>query len=130
MSEGRTSSAVKIPFSWERKPGVPKSTMDKSSPRDHKFVPKLQPPPCTSEAARRFSKKALNRMQDYDPFLKAYQECTKTPKSVERNNMLLKTSIKARFKNSVTFNSCKRSCIVCEDNFITISHLPHTEDQD
>ena len=52
MGQPRTHSQGNIPFSWERKPGVPKVTTAESFRREHKFVHKLQPPPYTSNFQR------------------------------------------------------------------------------
>ncbi|XP_061372011.1 uncharacterized protein LOC133314543 [Gastrolobium bilobum] len=144
-------SAGKIPFSWERKPGISKVTIAESFQREHKFVPRLQPPPCTTEAARNSvrdfqiplppcafqppyygmpSKKDLNWMQDHDPFFAAYKECTKSTKSAERNNKLLKNGIETKLRNSMFFFSCKRSCAVRDNNFVRITYLPHNLDKD
>ncbi|RDY00729.1 hypothetical protein CR513_16052, partial [Mucuna pruriens] len=128
----------KIPFSWERKPGVPKvTTIGESCPKEHKLQPQSVgnsvhafqiplPPYYTT-----FSKKGLIGMQDRDPFFEAYKKCTKSTKSVDRNIKLqIKTNIETRFRNSMSFISCKRSCAVRDNNLVRISHLPQNVDED
>ena len=131
MNQPKTHSPGKIPFSWEKKPGVSKVTMAENFQREHKFVPKLQPPPCTAKPARTsvhdfhiplspcafqppyytVSKNGLIWMQvDHDPFLGAYKKCTRSTKSAARNKKLPKTVIRPRLWNGMSLLSCKRFC--------------------
>lgn len=152
MSQPRDHSAEKISFSWEKKPGVSKVTHSETLPREHDFLPKLPPPPCTAEAAttarnhvhdfqiplppcafqppyyRTSSKKGL-WVQDEDPFLAAHKECIKNQKSAERNKKLPKTGVESRLRKYMSFFSCKGSCTVHEDNLARITDLPHNIDR-
>ncbi|QCE16439.1 hypothetical protein DEO72_LG11g3455 [Vigna unguiculata] len=138
MDQPITHSPGRVPFSWERKPGIPKVSVAESFQRERKFVQKLQPPPYTS--FQRNYDHALEiplppctfqphykdriRMQDHDPFLEAYKKCSKSRKTVERNKKLqIKTSIETRLRNSMSFISCKQSCVVRDDHLVRISYL-------
>lgn len=151
MGQPRTHSQGNIPFSWERKPGVPKVTTAESFRREHKFVHKLQPPPYTSNFQRNSvdvfqiplppcafqppNYETFSKMQDGDPFYAAYKKCTKSTKSVDRNSKLqINTSMETtqtRLRNSISmsFISCKRSCAVRDNNLVRVSRLPQNVDE-
>lgn len=145
MGQPRTHSQGNIPFSWERKPGVPKVTTAESFRREHKFVHKLQPPPYTSNFQRnsvdvfqiplppcafqppfyRTSSRRCLWVQNKDPFLAAFKECTKNHQksSATVNKKLIKDGIESRVRKSMSFFSCTRSCTVHDTNLVRISHL-------
>lgn len=112
----------------------------------HEFLAKLPPPPCTPEEAthknslydlqiplppcafqppfyRTSSKRGL-WVQDKDPFVEAFKECTKNQKSAKVNKKkVIKDGIESRVRKSMSFFSCTRSCTVHDTNLVTISHL-------
>ena len=107
----------RIAFSWENKPGI-----SKGSEKLQDLVPKLPLPPCTAEGTRNSvhdlqiplppcafqppyyrtpSKRGLIWMQDDDPFLAAYKECTKS-----RKKKSFKTGIEWSLRKSLLLFSC------------------------
>ncbi|XP_027333499.1 uncharacterized protein LOC113848256 [Abrus precatorius] len=148
MSQRGDHSGRKISFSWEKKPGVSKETTTHGEnliPKAQEFLAKLPPPPCTKELAiarnpvhdfqiplppcafqppyyRTSSKRGL-WVQDNDPFLAAYKECTKNQKSAKVIKMLNKNGIESRLRRSLSFFLCKQSCTVRDNNLVRISHL-------
>lgn len=122
-----TSNSIgNVPFSWEKKPGVSKTTPTKNcDTRD--FSPKLPPPPvaekanvaplrhlqlppppCNFQPRPPHSKCSCRRIfkkRDYDPFYLAYKECTKSPRKGTNNK-----------KNSMSTFSCKNTCRVMENS--------------
>jgi len=143
------SSARKVTFSWEKKPGVSKVTSTPPAetliPKEQEFLAKLPPPPCTPEEGthknhvlnfqiplppcafqppyyRTSSKRGLF-VQDKDPFLAAFKECTKNQKSAKVNKKSIKDGIESRVRKSMSFFSCTRSCTVHDTNLLRISHL-------
>jgi len=89
MDQPITHSPGRIPFSWERKPGIRKVTVAETFEREHKFVHKLQPPPPYTSFQRNCDHafqiplppctfqphyKGPIGMQDHDPFLEAYKK--------------------------------------------------------
>ncbi|XWS45112.1 hypothetical protein CRYUN_Cryun15aG0108800 [Craigia yunnanensis] len=147
MSHRKVHSQANIPFSWEDKPGVSKSSkvthfdeglyaLNQTPPpsdaggsstkilvHDKKVPP---PPPCSIQLPpkRSTSVKGLRWWQE-DPFLAAYKECTKSEgkgklSSESRKNCCSKLLIR---KKKITF-PCKNSCDVRDDNFVRLSNLP------
>lgn len=130
---------LNIPFSWENKPGVSKSTPPDSPAEAARFMEKLPPPPCQPEKASlhqdlkiplppcvfqsplRSSFRRGLRKED-DPFLLAYQECTKSTKKGKANRDEVDFGILK--KSSMSFFSCKHSCSVRDDSIVRISQLP------
>ncbi|XP_004498954.1 uncharacterized protein [Cicer arietinum] len=96
-------------------------------------------PPCAFQPPfyRTYSKKGL-WVQDDDPFFAAYKECTKNQRSGMRDKKMSKSKsnsncfCKSRLRRNMSFFSCKRSSsvCVCDNNFVSISHLPHNIDRD
>ncbi|XP_061363223.1 uncharacterized protein LOC133306859 [Gastrolobium bilobum] len=151
MSPPQDHSAGNISFSWEKKPGVSKVTTHGENlipSTENKILPNLPPPPCTTESAiaktpvhdfqiplppcafqppfyRTSSKRGLF-VQDNDPFLAAYKECTKNQGSAKMNTELPKAGVASRLRKSLSFFSCKRSCNVRDNNLVRISHLSQT----
>lgn len=72
-------------------------------------------PPCAflPPISRNGSKREV---QD-DPFLAAYNKCTKSSDNTRRGSNFKK-------KNGVNILSCKRSCSVRDDSIVRISQLP------
>lgn len=122
-------------------------------PKEEEFLAKLPPPPCTPEESsathhhknhhplldfqiplppcafqppfyRTSSKRGL-WVQDKDPFLAAFKECTKNHQksSATVNKKLIKDGIESRVRKSMSFFSCTRSCTVHDTNLVRISHL-------
>ncbi|KAK8973879.1 hypothetical protein V6N11_013036 [Hibiscus sabdariffa] len=136
MSHRKVHSQGSVPFSWEYKPGVSKSSNlshydqysiptdgppstsivgDSSSNvmvRDNNKVP--PPPPCSIRLPpkRSTSLKGLRWWPD-DPFLAAYKECTKSNGG---------SKLPVRIKK-ISF-SCKKSCDVRDDNLVRLSNIP------
>lgn len=128
---------VNVPFSWEDKPGVCKVSKQASgrSITGH-FTTKLPPPPCSLSTTNMVddlhtpqhsicssgSKSFRKGSKEPDPFLAAYESCTKTP----RNKSCSKNKKDVGFgkrKSMVSF-SCKNSCDVGEHNLVRISRFP------
>ncbi|CAA0821050.1 Unknown protein [Striga hermonthica] len=137
-------SQGKVPFSWEKKPGVSKAT---ARPPEHNRVPprKLPPPPCPPgmldarlssvrdsqiprvRLSRSASRKDTKKVTD-DPFLIAYKEVTKS--DYKKDKGLIRRSEKGdrglgALRNIFMF-SCKvqSSCIVQENSVVRFSELP------
>ncbi|KAF5190955.1 hypothetical protein FRX31_019458 [Thalictrum thalictroides] len=78
-------------------------------------------PPCPFQppVIRSSSRKGLRRLDDADPFLAAYKECTR---SVNKQGKLTKSSKKSggssREGRIGSLFSCKHSCGVREDNLV------------
>ncbi|KEH39999.1 hypothetical protein MtrunA17_Chr1g0152201 [Medicago truncatula] len=150
----------KISFSWEKKPGIPKESVNTNGEnliqRENEFLPKLPLPPISSlEGAttprklvhdfqiplppcafqppyyRTSSKKGI-WVQDDDPFLAAYKECTKSQKSGKRDKKMSRPGsssfCESRLVKNMSFFSCKRSCNVRDNNLVRISHSPQNID--
>lgn len=130
MSHTKVHSLGNIPFSWEEKPGVSKSS--KVTHYHHRHCPidvgssgssnslvhdkKVPPPPPFSKQplpTRSTSVKG-RRWWPQDPFLAAYKECTKSEGNGD--SKLLR-------KKKISF-SCKDSADVRDDNFVRFSSLP------
>ncbi|XP_039009757.1 uncharacterized protein LOC120138323 [Hibiscus syriacus] len=127
-------SQVKVPFSWENKPGICKETGQLQVFEEDCSLQKLPPPPCRSESGnismhdieiplppcvfqpplRTSSGRSLKKTEN-DPFLAAYKECTKSTKKGKKDGSGL--------KRLFSF-SCKRSCSVRDDNIVRVSQLP------
>ncbi|TKY57920.1 hypothetical protein E2542_SST14974 [Spatholobus suberectus] len=149
MSQPRDHSARRITFSWEKKPGVSRVTSTTHGetliPKEQEFLAKLPPPPCTPEEVtyknplhdfqiplppcafqppfyRTSSKRGL-WVQDKDPFLAAFKECTKNQESAKVNKKSIKDGIESRVRKSMSFFTCSRSCTVHDNSLLRISHL-------
>ncbi|KHN17177.1 hypothetical protein glysoja_010636 [Glycine soja] len=144
---------VNVPFSWEHKPGLSKVTThgQTGTSMEEEFLAKLPPPPCTPEESAtthhknhplldfqiplppcafqppfyRTSSRRCLWVQDKDPFLAAFKECTKNHQksSATVNKKLIKDGIESRVRKSMSFFSCTRSCTVHDTNLVRISHL-------
>lgn len=131
---------VKVPFSWEYKPGFPKvNHQNFDTNHDTKLV--LQPPPCSlskklphrdeenlcvvQRTLRRASsfKMESRSQKDEDPFVEAYKKCTKSPFIVEAYKKCTKSPFLVQGKNrdqkNNWFNFRKYmhflSCKYCDD---------------
>lgn len=148
MSQLQNHSSGKITFSWEKKPGVSKeiTTQGHENLIQKEFLSnnKLPPPPaCSAEAATNTSTPARNLVHDFqiplppcpfqppyyrtsskkglwinDPFLAAYKECTKNQKGANKKLTKGRRNSESRLWKSLSFFSCKRSSIVCDDNLV------------
>ncbi|TYH28890.1 hypothetical protein ES288_A02G180100v1 [Gossypium darwinii] len=96
MNHRKVHSQGNIPFSWEDKPGV-----SKSSKVTHYGSTSL---------------KGLRGWLD-DPFLAAYKECTKSGEIKTGGSKLPVRKKKIGF-------SCKNACDVRDDNLVRLSNLP------
>ncbi|GER37487.1 hypothetical protein STAS_13891 [Striga asiatica] len=135
-------SQGKIPFSWEKKPGVSKA----ARPPEHHHLPprKLPPPPCPPAMAARLSsvhdsqiprvrlsrsssRKGTKKVIMNDPFLIAYKEVTKS--EYKNDKGLIRSEKGDRglgALRNISMFSCKvqSSCIVEENSVIRFSQLP------
>ncbi|KAL6296099.1 hypothetical protein ACE6H2_004241 [Prunus campanulata] len=139
-------SLGKVPFSWENKPGVSKATQPPHPYRElppppcpcGEAPPKLSLqdfhlplPPCTFQPlSRSSSTKALNKHED--PFLVAFQECTKPPEEKAKDKTT--SSNKYRFRSGLGswfgFGlSCKQSSSVRDDSLVRVSRVPYQRDR-
>ena len=129
---------VNVPFSWEAKPGVCKVTNQASgiSITQQFTISKLPPPPppphhhhklCTpqhsisSTGSFRIGIKKDEPVPD--PFLAAYERCTKTPVNPKSSSKKKKDDCFGKRKIMFTL-SCKHSCDVWEDNLVRIARFP------
>ncbi|KAI4337081.1 hypothetical protein L6164_015536 [Bauhinia variegata] len=148
MSDSIDHSPKKIPFQWEKKPGVCRVKDGEDLAGEQGLVPKLPPPPCTTDGTSRnsivadlqiplppcsfqppyyrtSSKRGLIWVQDDDPFLTAYKECTKTIKNGDYNKNSSKTGgIQSTLRKGLLIFSCKRSGAVRDNNVVRISQVP------
>ncbi|KAK8606921.1 hypothetical protein V6N13_052673 [Hibiscus sabdariffa] len=124
MSHKNVNAQGNVPFSWEAKPGVSKSS--KAAHYDHHHCPvdvgvhekKVPPPPPFSKQPslkRSASAKGLRWWPGQDPFLAAYKECTKS----EGNGKLSKLT-----RSKKISVSCKESSDVRDDNLVRFPNLP------
>lgn len=138
MGHRKVYSQGSIPFSWEDEPGVCKIahqecptpidvrrlhlhalklTSSKSPTRDIK----IPLPPCPQHVQpprRSTSKKGhLWQQEEVDPFLVAYNECTKSVTSSKKAGI-----IGSKLRKTKSILSCKNSCEVKEGNILKLSH--------
>ncbi|KAH6759888.1 hypothetical protein C2S52_009680 [Perilla frutescens var. hirtella] len=129
MNHRKIRSQGYVPFSWEEKPGIPKSSSDVGMMRgfDHDHMSEnligggsdvraevtiiAPPPPCTLRKSR---------WRD-DPFLAALKYCSKG--NHDDHHHVFKEKMMSLSK--ISFFSCKHSCNVVNDNFVNFSKLPH-----
>lgn len=111
--------AAKVPFSWEKKPGVSKKHIEWDGQRGAFQLP---PPPCRKEIApvaggvplppctfqvMSTRKGSFRKLEEEDPFVVALKECRKNKKG-----------LLSKF-------SCKHSCSVADDSFLRTCRLPY-----
>lgn len=129
---------VHVPFSWEAKPGVCKVTNQASgiSITRHFTISKLPPPPtpppppphhhklCTPRhSVSRTGSFRIGVKKDEpvpDPFLAAYERCTKSPAIPKSSSKKKKDDCFGKRKIMLTL-SCKDSCHVWENNLERIA---------
>ncbi|KAK1316058.1 hypothetical protein QJS10_CPA05g01629 [Acorus calamus] len=134
----RVHSVGNVLFSWENKPGIPKTaSMESNKANSPKLLPPppvltespkfivhgLPPPPCPFQSPQLSSSSSSSKkvVLEEDPFLKAYMECTKSVKHGESSKRS-KWPHKRRFFSM----SCNSSCGIREDNLVRMSQPPST----
>ncbi|KAL7141543.1 hypothetical protein ABFS83_08G060500 [Erythranthe nasuta] len=149
MSHRRIHSQGNVPFSWEEKPGVPKSNRHQKSSSDHTCL-KIQPvdyptvtircvhpqhkniaPPPPQNACNKARKSLCKRWKLDDPFVTALKSCSKSSVDEYSNKGMNKYcgegwSLKNPINNSSVF-SCKYSCDIVvrnDDDVFRFSKLP------
>jgi len=142
MGHRKVYSQGSIPFSWEDQPGVckvphqecsidrrlhalkltslqPPSTPAKLSAHDAIKIPL---PPCPLQPPRRSTSK---KQEEVDPFLVAYNECTKSSKSAKPSSQSKKAPFGSKLRKTKSIFSCKDSGEVIEEgNILKLSQLP------
>ncbi|PQP93470.1 pre-mRNA-processing protein 40A isoform X1 [Prunus yedoensis var. nudiflora] len=126
-------SLGKVPFSWENKPGVSKATQPPHPYRElppppcpcGEAPPKLSLqdfhlplPPCTFQPLSRSSSTKAFRKHE-DPFLVAFQECTKPPEGKAKDKTTSSNKYRFRSELGSWFGfglSCKQSSSVRDDS--------------
>ncbi|XVE82964.1 hypothetical protein DITRI_Ditri16bG0047700 [Diplodiscus trichospermus] len=148
MSHRKDHSLGNIPFSWEDKPGLSKSskvthfdeglyTLNQELPPSDSDIPSTEilvqhqkvppPPPCSIQLPpkRSTSVKSLKswRWQE-DPFLAAYKVCTKSGGNDKLSSEGMKSGC-SKFlvrKKKIRFFSCKKSSDVRDNNLLKLSN--------
>lgn len=117
MSEKKVQSKGSIPFAWEDKPGIRKTTHPKHDCSDINITSekaiedmKIPLPPCLSQPSLRSNSGKGFRWQQ-DPFLVAYKECTKLENLQELGSDRKKGTVGSNYsiKKSRSIFSCKNS---------------------
>ena len=136
MSETEGFSKGRVPFAWENQPGIRKKGTCKFHESSGAVAMKLPPPPVKQPEGGKaglidlqdiplppcafqppISRNGSKRDMQDDPFLAAYNKCTKSSESTGR-----RSSFKRR--DGISIFSCKRSCSVRDDSIVRISQLP------
>ncbi|KAI4385272.1 hypothetical protein MLD38_003319 [Melastoma candidum] len=143
MSHRKVNSQGSIPFSWESRPGImkflpndrpveetPPSVNDDTAPESPVCDPRI---PLPQPPMRSTSYRAMFRPGQDDPFLAAYRECTRSGQNTvgsspegryrenRGNGIRRKKGLLGR--KGLSMFSCKSSCDVREDNFISMSDV-------
>ncbi|KAK8673906.1 hypothetical protein V6N13_112215 [Hibiscus sabdariffa] len=137
MSHKKVHSQGNVPFSWEAKPGVSKSS--KAIHCDHRYCPvdvgsyaltgggsskfsvhekKVPPPP---PFPKRSTSVKGSGWWVQDPFLAAYKECTKSGGNGKLSSENGSSKLARKKKKGF---SCKESSDVRDDNLVRLSNLP------
>lgn len=136
MSNSKVYSKGQVPFAWENQPGIRKNEACRDEEAMNGAVVKLPPPPVQqSESVKAISidlqdiplppcafqppisRDGSKRDVQDDPFLVAYNKCTRSNGTVRRRSRFMK-------KNSMYILSCKHSCSVRDDSIVPIAQLP------
>lgn len=139
-----------IPFSWENKPGISKVQTHRSERVvEEDLMVKLPPPPCPSGGGgicvhdfqiplppvtfqpplpRSSSARGLRKYED--PFLAAYEECTKSTRTrkVKSHRLRFDINIRSRLR-SLFVVSCKSRASVLDDSLVRVSELPYDRER-
>ncbi|KAI3983887.1 hypothetical protein MKX01_011595 [Papaver californicum] len=144
-----SSPTLRIPFSWEQHPGVPKFCRSKTKNDPSLIVLPLPPAPGNS---RKFNLESIFTLQkksgftneqrmNRDPFVAALMECSKEKEmdgslmnayweSGNNNNKVVTTrSLNDRFGFIDRYVSCKRSCAVLESKIFVPRSTKTTYDR-
>ncbi|RDX89438.1 hypothetical protein CR513_28832, partial [Mucuna pruriens] len=153
MSHRKSHSHGSIPFSWEDKPGVCKtpnnecplnigSSLQGINQNSSSTLPppppanssrrmleiqdkKIPLPPCLLQPPRRStSEKEKGFRWQEDPFLVAYNECTKTEKICKVSRKSKKGVVGSNFSLSKSIFSCRGTNDVRDDIYVKMSQLP------
>ncbi|KAL8200525.1 hypothetical protein R6Q57_011864 [Mikania cordata] len=126
MSHKKNSSMIHVPFSWEKRPGVPKfitSPMHIFAPdrlnRNHREVKRETALPLPSGSSRNPVRSVSKRMfvMEEDPFVAAMITCTKDCDMFKSKGEIIRKSFGTRVRMSKFFMfSCKHSFDVKECN--------------
>lgn len=141
--KNRVDTPGKIPFSWENKPGISKVQTRREcavEEEEKDLMVKLPPPPCPSGGCRipvhdfqiplppctfqplPRSSSARGLRKHEDPFLAAFQECTKTSRKVKPRRFRFHIGSTLRSLFAV---SCKSRSSVQDDSLVRVSELPY-----
>ncbi|KAL9158328.1 hypothetical protein ABFS82_08G060900 [Erythranthe guttata] len=150
MSHRRIHSKGNVPFSWEEKPGVPKSNRHQKSSSDHtclKIQPvydpmvgisyvhpqhkNIAPPPPAQNACSKARKSFCKRWKLDDPFVTALKSCSKSSVDEYSNkgkNKYCGGKSSSNNNNISSVFSCKYSCDIVvvqnDDDVFSFSKLP------
>ncbi|KAF5740081.1 hypothetical protein HS088_TW11G00145 [Tripterygium wilfordii] len=147
MSRDRVCS-ISIPFSWEIKPGVSKSSNNIHGDLVNiRHLPQLNLPPCPSKnvyvghisatpspirgsqttPTRGSNSFKRQQQQDPDPFLAAYMNCTASPDRAVRPRLSSSTTNsheeRSGMRSYMSNLLCKLSCDVMSDDVVSFSHV-------
>ncbi|KAE8000014.1 hypothetical protein FH972_004386 [Carpinus fangiana] len=135
MGHRKVDSQGSVPFSWEDQPGVCKATHHQECPIDIRLhalkltssqspiastpaKKNIPPPPCPIQPPRRSNSK---KQEEVDPFLVAYNQCTKVVKSESKK---ANCTLGSKLRKTKSIFSCKNSCEVEQGNILKLSQLP------
>ncbi|KAF8034253.1 hypothetical protein BT93_C0521 [Corymbia citriodora subsp. variegata] len=150
MSQHRkvhSHGSIVIPFSWEHSPGISKATHQNQERRSsslawspppvstlrsgsqgsgQEWKEKIPPPPGMAAAVpKRSASLKVFLWREDDPFLAAYKECTKSADEPGGDEGKKSNLVKSRWrKKRMSIFSCKSSCDVRENSFVSLSRLP------
>ncbi|KAF1001338.1 hypothetical protein AG4045_025383 [Apium graveolens] len=135
MNNNKVFSKGQVPFAWENQPGIRKNDTYRDEEAMKGAAVKLPPPPVQQPEGGKtsaidlqniplppctflppISRNGSKRDVQDDPFLAAYNKCTKSSDNRRRSSF--------KKKNGIYILSCKHSCSVRDDSIVRISQLP------